>query len=303
MERYSNYQKPSQEKPTFNAEVFSDEHEKMVMLRAYEKAQEILESKSLKPEQFSDTYSEKLLTKCEEYVTNCEKNFAEKDESESFAIRVEVFGNTLEALIYDQINNNEIFGGDVRSVMTAKYDDYFAGIDSVIERRDEDGSAHVGCALDATFGSPEKKMNEICKGIKAGVLNDVIFYESPFGDPPQFHGKLQGVPKMVIGMDSKHLAQLSELWIQGDEEGLKKNQLFLMLLRQIKQQAEVYEIVAERARKPEIANRYKQVNNSISKLYKELSEKMEVTMLDSEVSNDNVNQGIRKQLNELINVK
>jgi len=283
-------------------EVFKSDHEKIVMLQAYEKAQEILEKESIKPEQFEDTYSEKLLTKCATYVANCESLFEQSNESNPTWMRAEIFGKTLEGLLHNQINNG-VFGEDVRGVSTAKYDDIYAGIDQVIERRNEEGASYVGCALDATFGSPEKKIDDIHNGIKAGVLNDVIFYDSPFGDPPYIHGKLQGIPKMVIGMDSQHLTQLSELWVINDQESLAKNQLFLMLLRQIEQQAEVYEILATRAHKPNIADRYRQVGNSISKLYNEQKIEKGVDMLDSETLQDSVNQAIIKQLHELLNPK
>jgi len=303
MERYIN-SKPDNFKPQEQEmEVFRDKHEEAVMLEALGKAQKILEAKSLKPEQFTDTYSEKLLTKCADYVANCEARFKEKDESKSFAMRIEVYGKTLEGLIYDQINNNKVFGDNVRSVITAKYDDYYAGIDSVIEGQNEDGSSYIGCALDATFGSPEKKILGIRDNIKSGVLNDVIFYESPFGDPPQIHGRLQGIPKIVIGMDSKHLTQLAELWIQNDHEGLAKNQLFLMLLRQIEQQAEVYEIVAKRTHKLEIAKRYEQIHTAISKLYKEQKTEQGIIMLESNIINDSVNQAIVQQLHSLLDLK
>lgn len=286
---------------SIEAPVFKSEHEAYVMSKAYEKAIGILERESIKPEQFSETYSEALLTKCANYVTNCERKFEERRESDIAWKRAEIFGKTLEALLHDQINQG-IYGDDVRGVSTAPYDDYYAGIDEVLERQDENGSTYIGCALDFTFGHPEKKMEKIVQSIEAGLLHDVIFYESPFGNPPHVHGKLQGMPKIVVGMDAEHLTELSELWIGDEQERIQDSHLLLMILRQIEQQSEVYEIIAKRHHKNEVAARYRQVYNSVLKLYKEIKERKNIVMLDSEALSDKVNVGIKNELARMLNL-
>lgn len=274
---------------------FQNELEAYVMPRAYQKALRIIEEQSIKPESFSGTYSEQLIQNCAEYVANRESEFDHDP-------RTDMLGKTLEAMLHDCLNQG-IYSKDVRGVKTSAFDDYHAGIDEVIERRDADGSSFVGCALDFTFGYPEKKIAKIHDHIKSGVLQDITFYDSPFGDPPHIHGKLQGIPKVVVGMDPAHLVSLAELWLREDIENPKSVQLFLMLLRQIEHQAEVYEILAKQAQRKEVALRYSQIHAAISKLYKEQKEVRQVTMLDSDVLSDNVNKAIKDKLYDLVKPK
>ena len=290
----TNRQEKLEDKP-----IFRDQREEVVMTQAYEQASKILADESIKQEQFADTYAETLLTKCATYVTNCEAMFEKNRQSQEGWMRAEIFGKTLEGLLHQQISPG-VYGDDVRGVSTASYDDYYAGIDEVIERQGPDGTTYIGCALDFTFGSPKKKIANIHDSIKAGALNDVTFYESPFGDPPHIHGKLQGIPKMVVGMDASHLVDLAEEWMENSCMPLKENQLFLMILRQIEQQAEVYGILATRENQTEVAERYRQVHSAVSRLYREQKEEQDVMMLDSDITSDRVNMAIRAEMEGLV---
>lgn len=281
---------------------FKDYREESIMIPAYERAISILETQSLKVEMFADTYNEDLLKKHASYVDNCETLFEQQRQSSEAWTRAEIFGKTLEGILHHQINEG-IYGEDVRGVSTTSYDDYYAGIDEVIERQSTDGSTYIGCAIDFTFGNPKNKVDNILDSIKAGVLNDIIYYESPFGDPPHIHGKLQGIPKVVVGMDASNLVSLAEQWNENDVEGLHNNHLFLSILRQIQMQAEVYQIVAKRLQKTEVATRYEKIYNSITNLYNEQKQSKGITMLDSKVTSDSVNLSLREQMHELLERK
>lgn len=283
--------------------IFRNEYEKEMMLRAYERAQRLLEKESIKPEEFEEMYDKELLAKCKNYVASCENAFEKNRESEGLDwMRAEIFGKTLEGILHHQINEG-IFGENIKGVSTTKYDDYYAGIDEVIEGRNLEGFSYIGCSLDLTFGHPEKKISSIIDNIKAGVLNEVLFYKSPFGDPSHLQGKLRGVPKVVIGMDAEHVTKLSEQWTNNDKEQLTQNQIFLVLLQQIQKQAEVYTHIAKRMHKTEIADRYEQLYNFIKKLYEEQKKSKQIDMLDTNIKNDSVNQAINSELEKLLNLK
>lgn len=281
------------------SEIFKDPIEKEVMTKAYEKATVLLENESLKPENFAAIYKTELLEKHQHYVEACERRFAEnRANSESWA-RAEIFGKTLEAILHDQINKG-VYGEDIRGVSTAAYDDYYAGIDEVIERQSEDGTTHIGFAVDFTFGKPDKKIAKICEEIKAGFLNDIQYYKSPFGNQPQFHEPLKDVPKVVIGMDANHLVQMSNQWVNNEDEALNKNELFLMILRQIQIQSEVYKTIAHKQQKSQVETSYQKVHSVISKLYAEQKEARGVTMLNDDVSRDSVHQAINEAMRKLV---
>jgi len=280
-------------------EVFKEGKEREIMLPAYEKAMEILGTESLKPEMFADTYNKELLARHASYVEDREKSFALSRQTNEGWARAEIFGKTLEAILHDQINKG-VYGEDVRGVSTAPYDDIHAGIDEVLERYGEDGSTYIGCALDLTFGNPQRKIEGICEDIKNNKLKEVFYYESPFGDPPLIHGKLQGIPKVVIGIDASHLVELSRQWISGDQEKIQNNQLFLNFLRQIQVQAEVYQDLAKKFHQPEIAGRYQKVHSAITKLYREQKSVRRVDWIEPDITNDLVNQSIHQQVSQLL---
>lgn len=271
---------------------FANEFEAMVIPRAYEKAARIIEEQALKPEMFADTYSEKLLENCANYVSNCESQFDHIPKSD-------MLGVIIEAMLHDSINKG-VFGDDVRGVKTAKFDDYFSGIDEVFERYNDNGTTLFGCAVDFTFGHPEHKITKICDHIKSGILDEITFYESPFGDPPHIHGKIQGIPKFVIGIDMSHLLQMSEKWIREDDDTLKDHQIFLLMLRQIQQQAEVFSAYARKFKQENVAERYEQVGAIFSKLYNELKSKRGIIMLDSSITKDQIHQEVRDKLSEVM---
>ncbi|MCA9354685.1 MAG: hypothetical protein KC877_04155 [Candidatus Kaiserbacteria bacterium] len=281
--------------------IFKDQHEQMIMTPAYEQAIAVLEQK-INIEDFADTYSEELMGKCRDYVDKRESQFAHKRATNESWARAEVFGKTLEAILHDQINQG-IFGEDVRGVSTSTFDDYYAGIDEVIERYGPDGSTYIGCALDFTFGNPNNKIDSVCADIQAGKLRDVTFYESPFGNPPLIHGKLQGIPKVIVGVDAPHLLQLAQQWTEGDSQVLEHNQLFLSILRQIQMQSEVYSIIANRYHQKEVAERYEKVHSAITKLYTELKEQRAVVALDPQITGDGVHRAITERMHQLISAK
>lgn len=295
MEKFPNTR---QERPPGIEDVFEDRNEAEVMLWAYKEANMILDRDSIKPEEFSDIYSQKLLEECEQYVNKREEIFNKDEITDPKLMRAEAFGKTLEGIFHHQINAG-IFGENIRGVSTAKYDDYHAGIDEVIEGRNPEGTSYVGCSLDLTFGHPEHKMQQIVNSIKGGTLNEVLFYKSPFGEKPYFKGKLQGIPKVVVGMDAAHVLKLSRQWQNQDSEALKNNQIFLVLLQQIQKQAEIYSYIANLLHKKEISIRYEQLHNFINTLYTEQKRARKIDMLDRDATSDTVNQEIVAQTNKI----
>lgn len=281
-------------------EILLNDRETAIMPAAYEQSIALLKERAIDPESFVGKYDSELLEKCRKYVSNCEAIFEKnRQNNENGWQRAEMFGKTLEAIMNDTINKG-IFGDDVRAATTAPYDDIYAGIDGVIERNAPEGTVHIGCALDYTFGNPSKKIASIRDTINGGRLHEIIFYRSPFGDPPNMEGRLPGIPKVVVGMDSNHLVDLSEQWLNNDTEGLQNNQLFLMILRQIQLQAEVYAEHAKKAQRLGIAEKYLQMGKAITSLYGEQKKRTGVSFLDPNINDDMVFREIKDGLSKLV---
>lgn len=291
------YQEPTEESnPVIKA--FNSEREREIMTTAYQESIRLREQDMMDPDNFSDTYAPDLLNRCADYVERREAEFEAQSIEDPNLIRAEVFGKTLEGILHDVIQQGA-YGETVRSVATAKYDDYHGGIDEILERRTEDGTAQIGCALDFTFGKTDKKISEIVNDIENGKQREVVFYESPFGDPPEIHGRLRGIPRIVVGLDAEHIVDIAEQWL-ASPEAAKDNQLFLLVLRQIMMQADVFSEVARKKQQTEIKSKYDQVRNSISKLYTELRIEREIDFLDEEVASDLVFKSIKSNTEALM---
>lgn len=277
--------------------LFKDYQELKIMVRAYEKALTILQQQSVDMNDFTDLYTEEQLQKYQHYVDEKEREFAEKRKKNPGWARSEVFGKTLEGLLHDQMS--KVFGEGIQGTSTTAYDDYHAGVDEVIELSGEKEGDHSTFGIDFTYGDPREKIELICKNIKRGKLTDVLFYESPEGSDSVVRGKLQNLPKVAIGMDGHHVMKLAQQWNEGDEKLLEYNQLFLLIVRQIQIQAEVYEFYATQQQQVKIADQYKKLHEDITHLYNSLKREHNVGFLDKRVLNDGIHKTITQQMEKI----
>lgn len=123
----------------------------------------------------------------------------------------------LEFVLQDQIELSNWFGESTYTIVPSIYDDYFHGVDLALEIEDEEKKVqHLALGVDVTSSAMaiRKKMEIIKEHIKDGSLTQMEYFHSE-NHNPDFYGTMSNIPSVVIGSDSKTIAELSELWMDG----------------------------------------------------------------------------------------
>ena len=221
----------------------------------YEKARELLDEEAINPKTFADLYGPRQVEKDCALVTSLEKKFstrtAEDRESAQKAL-------ILEAIINEQIELNEWFGQGARTIRPSRYDDFVNGVDTVVEfDRQEQGMSHLGLATDITFGSHIiEKLRRIKTEIKSGALTRIKYFQSEAGG---FRGEYRGIPRIIIGADSSHVADLIQLWSskqRTDRTTLAKHPFQFKMLEEARLQLETYRRYARDIGQEPVAQTY-----------------------------------------------
>lgn len=120
----------------------------------------------------------------------------------------------LEALLTEQIELSEWFGGNTYTIIPAEFDDLFHGVDLALEIEDEDGVKHLALGVDVTSSpvSIRKKLKIIKDHIANGTLTAMEYFHSEDHNP-DFYGTMDNIPQVVIGTDGKTIKELGELWM------------------------------------------------------------------------------------------
>lgn len=120
----------------------------------------------------------------------------------------------LEALLTEQIELSEWFGGNTFTIVPAEYDDLFHGVDLALEIVDDNEVRHLALGVDVT-SSPiaiRKKLKIIKDHIADGTLTSMEYFHSEDHNP-DFYGTMANIPQVVIGSDGKTIKELGELWM------------------------------------------------------------------------------------------
>ena len=120
----------------------------------------------------------------------------------------------LEALLTEQIELSEWFGGNTFTIVPAEFDDLFHGVDLALEIIDNNDVKHLALGIDVT-SSPIaiiKKLKIIKDHIANGTLTAMEYFHSKDHNP-DFYGTMSNIPQVVIGTDGKTINELGELWM------------------------------------------------------------------------------------------
>ena len=120
----------------------------------------------------------------------------------------------LEALLTEQIELSEWFGGNTFTIVPAEFDDLIHGVDLALEIEDDNGVKHLALGIDVT-SSPvaiRKKLKIIKDHIANGTLTAMEYFHSEDHNP-DFYGTMDNIPQVVIGTDGKTIKELGELWV------------------------------------------------------------------------------------------
>jgi len=259
--------------------------------RVFKKAEEAKAIDTTKMEDFSDLYD---VERDKAYVDRKEKVFAEKNtkkEEENKKI-----ATILEAVLHEQIEQNEYLGENVTTISTCKFDDIKNGIDGILEIEDEENKTaeHLAIAIDATFNADiNKKIERIKKAIEKGKLAKIKYFKSDFLD---FRGEKSGIPKFVLGIDKKHLEGVAKLWINGQQKKLSQHPLQIVIFNEILIQTEYFQKYAESIGNSRIAKKYEEIYKIFQKIKEEKKSEWEEILADEKnqkiIDDDQVYQAI-----------
>ena len=191
----------------------------------------------------------------------------------------------LEAIMTNQIELNDWFGGNTHTVIPSEYDDFFHGIDLALEIVDEEKDVkYLAAGIDVTSSSAglRKKLAETKKRISDGELTMMEYFHSDDYNP-DFYGAMMNIPYIVIGTERKTIEELSDLWMSAyglaeirkklgtklspeAQENQRKSakeainrlanhRVQILLLEQVKAQLIVYKNYADKVKRKEISDK------------------------------------------------
>lgn len=200
--------------------------------------------------------------------------------------------DAFEAIILKFGETFEWFGSNAMTLKTSKFDDYTNGVDIVAEFSEEDR-----LAIDVTYSANAiKKFEKILSHIKDGDLGEVKYFISQIGDTK---GKIEGIPEVVIGASRKTVTDLSNLWSNErySKDKIASHYVQIMILKQIREQLDVFSLYAIKSNKPNLVERYTQLLGIIDSI---LKDKVSIERLAGpEIGEDTVNSDIMTYLKDL----
>lgn len=178
--------------------------------QAYIIAVEKLEQDRVKTSDFIGLYKDQVEDD-ESYVTKRKSQFEasatpEKKRNKKLSI-------ILEAIINEQIELSDWLGPEAESMAATDYDDIKNGVDSIVEFKEGDLSVrHMALAIDASYSTElSDKLGKIKGEIEKGLLTEVKYFHS---DHLDFRGRLEKVPRVVVGAESDRLTSLIFAWLE-----------------------------------------------------------------------------------------
>lgn len=137
--------------------------------RMWQWAVETIEAKQISPERFRGFYDGAMIDRDLAYVKRRKDEIkkGETRESEESKKLATIF----EAIVHEGIERFGWLGPDATAIRTSEYDD-LKGVDGIARfRREGESDAHLGLAMDVTFGSEiQKKMDRTKEDIDNGHL-------------------------------------------------------------------------------------------------------------------------------------
>ncbi|MEN9557882.1 MAG: hypothetical protein RL141_251 [Candidatus Parcubacteria bacterium] len=211
-----------------------------LLRRAHEKAQKMFEEDgAINPETFQH-FDKQMIKKDLAEVRRLEELFlAESTPETRNALKR---ATVLEAMIHEQVELNEWLGPDITTRHASRYDDVINGVDSIAELPQPSGPSYLALNMDVTSGPPTKKLQRIRDEINNGTLGSVKYFESTDG---AFQGSLSLVPRVVIGVDTRNIERLAELWVNGKQKELANDPIQIQILDEVYMQLKAFRAYAE----------------------------------------------------------
>jgi len=237
----------------------------VLLAKALEKL-EGLEEEKIDPALFADLYGPEVIEADQQYVQKTQEGIARDNERNHERRETADLGRVLEAIINDQVEQNEWLGSGVMTRRAADFDDLRNGVDMIAEIEQADSTQHLALAIDATYGADlEKKMDRIRGEIADGSLTTVKYFASSSGN---FHGQLSRVPRVVVGIDKPQLYELIELWIGRKNKELAAHPVQLQIIDEIYLQLQSFGRYAKKSGQTDVAAIYDRQQRIIEQIRK-----------------------------------
>jgi len=210
------------------------------------------ENPPINPEDFIDIYGEDVVRNDLKYVQDLKDKFEADSTPEKAEIKKHA--NILEAIIADQTELNDWMGPDASTIIASEKDDIGNRVDAIVEFLKGNGVSHLALAIDVTHGQDVKdKMGSIKKEIEGGELTEVKYFKSEHSG---FKGKLEHIPRVIIGADKNTILELGELWLEKNNKALAKHKIQFQILEEIKIQLEAFMEYATEQKQYDVADKY-----------------------------------------------
>ncbi len=260
---------------------------------AYEKAKRTLSADRILVEDhreaFDEIYGKEAVDRDLEEVRDLKNKF----ETEAH-LEHNMLATVLEAIIHEQIEQNEWLGAGARTIKPSDYDDYVGGIDEIVEFPADSKALYTGLAIDATTGSDaEKKLKRVRDEIDIGVLPAVKYGHS---EQNNFTGEIKNIPVVVVEVRVETTRKLMELWLEGKNSTLARHPVRFQILREIAMQSRAFAEYAKSKNKVGLVRVYEALAEHIEQILSQQQGEKPLPKDDGSVFNLNhdVNQVFRK---------
>lgn len=154
------------------------------------------------------------------------------------------YGRVLEAIVHDAVSRAQVFGKETASIPASEYDDKINGVDELKEFKRAHGTyEYLALAIDTTHGAGSgmtSKFNDLRRRKNEGMTTRIDYLKS---DQNPEKKELDSVPRVIVGMDRKHLDELIGTWLNADYEAIEKHPGFTMILQQAAGELEIFGVV------------------------------------------------------------
>lgn len=247
------YQAPPQPN---RQEMFHGIHRELVN-NAHAKAEKLLDREKVDPKTFTDIYTAEDIQKDLDHTEKLEKKFEESKKENELLHKVSL---ATEALFYEQIALSDWLsapGVKVYVEKTSQVDDFINKTDMVLVFVTKEDEEPLSITVDVTLGilSLNEKIHSIKQEIDTKTLGHIKYHETLSGE----HTSLEGVPRVLLGIEPEELTQLLKLWVQDSEAAksrLRTHPVQLALVRQIEEQLLAYQKYAQSSHDEATAKKY-----------------------------------------------
>jgi hypothetical protein len=232
------------------------------LLPLYEKIHHQMQKVAIDPRQFIDPYDAEMvhsdIAKARSFVESTSRENAATRFSEQLSLdEVRKLAEIAEYQVFMGINR-EGWLPYCSGIKTSEYDDVINGIDMVLEYSNQNALAHLGLGIDVTFSQNLKsKFAKIKHSIDTDTLSSIKYFDSPRSG---IHGRLSGIPKVVVGLDVPVLHDVMRAKMSNDHVARH------LVIAQLRQQLGVFSDYAEHHQR-QCASQLRRAQNFVEALY------------------------------------